>query len=361
MNFGEEQEMPIAPEALRRQRRLALYALSVLSLSFAGLSLFGTAAARAADSAVILMYQRFDEPTQPDSISTKSFQAHLTELSDARYHVMSLPDVIAAFRSHTPLPDRTVVITLDDAYQSADEHAIPLLEQHHFPYTLFVTTDRVDESGPDYMTWDEIRAAAEQGATIGNHGARPFHMVEMSEDANRDNITRGSMRIAKETGAKPTLFAYPYGEFDNADQALLGAMGYAGAVSQYSGVATADPTPFDLPRFSLVEAYSGMDRFRMIANALPLPVADLLPGDPKLADNPPPLGFTLTQKVSGADALTCTPSVAGGKADVEHLGNRVEVRFDKPFPEGNGRVTCTTRTADDRLRWLGVPVYVPRK
>jgi len=356
--------MPIVSKVLRLRRgaaRVAVCAfLSLFVFPLAALSLFGTAA-RAADSAVILMYQRFDEPGQPANINADSFAAHLNELADPRYHVMGLPDVIAAFRAGTPLPDRTIVITIDEAYRSAYEKAAPLLKQHGFPYTIFVASDNVDEGRPDLMSWDQIRQLSEEGVTIGSHGARMFHMVEMGEDANRENISRGAARIAEETGSPPRIFAYPYGEFGNAEQKLVTTLGYAGAVGEYSGVAAADKTPYDLPRFTFIEAYSGIDRFRMIANALPLPVADLLPGNPKLAANPPALGFTLTAKVDGAQSLTCTPSFAGGATDVEHLGDRVEVRFDKPFPRGNGRVTCTARAADNRVMWLGVPVYVPNK
>ncbi len=340
-------------------RAPALFVL--MALSVFGTMLSGARPADAADSAVILMYQRFDEPNQPTSISAASFAAHLNELSDSRYHVMSLPAVIAAFRAGTPLPDRTIVITLDDAYRSAFQTAVPLLQEHKFPYTLFVTTDNVDEGRPDMMSWEQIRRAAEAGATIGSHGARLLHMVEMGDAANRDNISRATARIAEEIGNAPTVFAYPYGEFGNAEQKIVATMGFAGAVGEYSGVASTDSTPYDLPRFGFVEAYAGIDRFRTIANALPLPVADLLPGNPKLAANPPALGFTLTTKVEGADALTCQPSFAGGTTDVEHLGDRVEVRFDKPFPAGNNKVSCTARSADNRVRWLGVPVYVPKK
>jgi peptidoglycan/xylan/chitin deacetylase (PgdA/CDA1 family) len=359
--------MSIDKRALRRPRREARCAWTfAFSIAAAFLGMTGspcghTSEARAADSAVILMYQRFDEPKQAGSISTGAFEAHLKELADPRYHVMPLGDVIAAFKSGTELPDRTIAITIDDAYRSAYEKAAPLLKAHGFPFTVFVTSDSVDEGGADYMTWDQIRELAVSGATIGNHGARPFHMVEMGEAANRENITRGAARIAKEIGKSPTIFAYPYGEFGNAERKLVASLGYDGAVDQASGVADADQTVYALPRFSFTEAFGGIDRFRMIANALPLPVADLLPANPKLTANPPSLGFTLTENIPGIEALTCVPSFGGEAADVEHLGNRVEVRFGKAFPVGTGRVTCTAPTSDNRWRWLGVPVYVPKK
>ena len=343
----------------RREVRRALTVAGALTAAFFGF--FGSmASVEAADSAVILMYQRFDEPNQAGNISSATFKAHLAELADPRYHVMALDAVIAALKSGTALPDRAIAITIDDAYASAYAKAAPLLKAHGFPYTVFVTSDRVDEGGAGYMNWDQIRSLADAGVEIANHGARPFHMVEMNDAADRENVTRGAMRIEQEVGKAPTVFAYPYGEFANEERRLISKLGYVGAVGTTSGVAQSGQSAYALPRFSLSEAYAGIDRFRTIVNALPIPVADLLPADPKLANNPPSLGFTLTQNTPGLDTLTCVPS-DGAAADIERLGNRVEVRFDKAFPAGNGRVTCTTRTPDNRVRWLGVPVYVPKK
>ncbi len=354
--------MSIDKNALRSRRRKARRGLTAAAaLTAAIFTIFGSAASvLAADSAVILMYQRFDEPAQAGNVSSATFKAHLDELADPRYHVMALDAVIAALRSGADLPDRTVAITIDDAYESAYAEAAPLLKARGFPYTVFVTTDSVDEGRAGYMTWDQIRTLADAGVEIGNHGARSFHMVEMGDAADRDNVTRGATRIEQEIGKAPTVFAYPYGEFAKAERQLVAGLGYAGAVGTASGVAQAGQSVYALPRFPLAEAYAGIDRFRMIVNALPLPVADLLPADPKLADNPPSLGFTLTQNVPGLDGLTCTPS-DGSAADIERLGDRVEVRFDKAFPAGSGRVACTARTPDNRVRWLGVPVYVPKK
>ena len=353
--------MPIDCHTVRAGRarmRFAATILTAIALAILGL-LAATSAASAADSAVILMYQRIGEPGRADNISAADFDAHLAELANPRYHVMRLEDLIAAFTSGTALPDRTVVITFDDAYRSVYDIAVPKLAARGFPYTVFVSTDAVDERRDGMMSWGQIQVVAEKGADIGNHGARPLHMVEMSAEANRENISRAAARIAEEVGTPPTVFAYPYGEFANAARKLVAMMGYAGAVGQFSGVAAADQPVYALPRFVFTDAYAGIDRFRTIVNALPFPVADVLPDNPKLTANPPSLGFTLTSKIAGAEAMACVPSF-GGNADVEHLGDRVEVRFDKPFPKGNGRVTCTATTSDNRVRWLGVPVYVPK-
>src|SRR3546814_14987397 len=70
---------------------------------------------------------------------------------------------------------------------------------------------------------------------------------------------------------------YPYGEISLAlRQAVIDA-GFAGAFGQHSGAAGGSADRFALPRFPLNEAYGALDRFRLLANALPHALLD--PGD----------------------------------------------------------------------------------
>ena len=88
-------------------------AMSVLLLSF-------LVPAFAADHAVILMYHRFGEDRLPSTnIRLDQFDAHLEKLSNGNYSVWPLTKIIDHLQKNMPLPDRTVAITIDDAYLSA--------------------------------------------------------------------------------------------------------------------------------------------------------------------------------------------------------------------------------------------------
>ena len=85
-------------------------------------------AARAADSAVVLMYHRFGEMKHPTTnITIKQFEAHIAELSSGEYTVIALPEIIATLRARRPLPNKTVGISIDDAFLSVYEIAWPRL------------------------------------------------------------------------------------------------------------------------------------------------------------------------------------------------------------------------------------------
>ena len=319
--------------------------------------------ARAAEtpaSAVIVMYHRFGEPDRPaTNIRMDQFHAHLAELRKTRYQVMPLPEIIAKISAGGVLPDRTLGVTVDDAYSSVYEKAWPLLREAKLPFTLFVATDPVDRGAAGYMTWDQIRELRDAGVTIGSQTKSHPHLPAISLERVKRELDLSNARFVAELGARPALFAYPYGEYSLAVRDLVVDRGFIAAFGQNSGVLDGRLDDFALPRFALNERYGGIDRFRLIANALPLPVTDILPADPVLGDNPPAFGFTVAEEIGGLDRLACFAS-SEGEVRLERLERRVEVRFRGPFPPGRSRVNCTMPGPEDRWRWFGVQFMVRR-
>ena len=313
--------------------------------------------------AVILMYHRFGEDAYPStSIRLAQFEEHIAKLTSGAYHVMALEEVAAALRDGTPLPDRTVVITIDDAYRSIYTEAFPRLQAAGLPFTVFVNTDSVGQV-PGALTWDELRAMEEAGVAIGAHSASHAHMAAQDRGAMEEDLARMTAAFLAELGHVPALFAYPYGEYSAELVAMVEDAGYVAAFGQHSGVATAGSDMFTLPRFALNERYGAPDRFATIVDALPLEVTDALPSDMLIQPgsgtaNPPAIGFTVGESAGRLDRLACFASHDDGLS-LELLGRRVEVRLAQPFPPGRSRLNCTLPTADGRFRWYGMPFLVP--
>jgi peptidoglycan/xylan/chitin deacetylase (PgdA/CDA1 family) len=312
--------------------------------------------AQAADSAVMVMYHRFGDARFPaTNIRMDQFEAHLAELNAGGHTVLPLPQVLEAFRTGTPLPDKAVVLTVDDAWASVYRHAWPRLKALRLPFTLFVVTDETDRGGPEMISWDQIRELAASGlVTIGTQGAAHPHMHQLTTAEIAADLARAKKRFAEELpGRSVDLIAWPYGEASADAIAAARKAGFTAGLGQHSGVAWAGADRFTLPRFALNEAYGEPDRFRLAVRALPLRVTDVTPADPKLAANPPAFGFTLAEPDSvAAGSLSCYASHQG-RAAVERLGPRVEVRLDKPFAPPRGRINCTAPGHDGRWRWFG--------
>lgn len=318
-------------------------------------------AAGAGDSAVVFMYHRFGEDGVPaTNIRIEQFEAHLAELTSGRYTVLPLPEIVAAFREGRALPDRTIAITIDDAYLSVYTEAWPRLKAAGLPFTLFVATDPVDRGLRGFMSWDQIRDLVRAGVGIGSQTASHPHMPAASAARNQDEIARANRRFREELGLVPELFAYPYGEYSLAVREVVANSGFKAAFGQHSGVAYRGHDIFSLPRFALNETYGTLSRLKLAANALPLPVTDVTPQDPLLKVNPPPFGFTVAEGVAGLGRLACYASHMSEAVRVDQLGERrIEVRVDKPFPQGRGRINCTMPAEDGRWRWYGIQFYIP--
>ena len=325
----------------------------------------GTALAQAGagQSAVVLNYQRFDEPRYPQtSTPARQFSEQIEALTDGRYNVVSLGEIISMVFADQVLPNRTVAITIDDAYRSAYEVAWPRLKKAGLPLALFVSTDAIDEGGPGFMTWDQIREMKAAGVTIGAHGAAHVHMAELSPEEIRADIERSVRRIEEEIGERPTLFSYPHGEMTLAARDVLSEAGFLAAFGQHSGTVNAALDRHMLPRFSMNEKYGGRSEFAKRIDTLGLPLRDVTPADPYIADAAPPvIGFTLDESVGRPRKFHCFHSTETEDfieiAMTPLDGRRYELRFERAFPRGAWRVNCTMSTGGKRYRWWGMQYY----
>jgi peptidoglycan/xylan/chitin deacetylase (PgdA/CDA1 family) len=316
--------------------------------------------APAAESAVVFIYHRFGEDGYPStSVTVDQFKAHLEALKAGGYAVLPLADIVARIQGGQGVPDRTVGISIDDAYSSAYTVAFPLLKAAGFPFTVFVASDEV--GGRDRMSWDQLREIKAAGNAIGGHAAAHPHLPLLTVDQSRAELERAKRAYEKELGEAPRLLAWPYGEYALALKPLAQALGYTAAFGQHSGVIGPSADFFFLPRFAMNENYGDPARFKLAARSLALPVRDVTPADPLLTPqtNPPAFGFTVGDGVGALDSLRCYAD--GQKVDLQKLGERrIEVRVERPYPPGRVRINCTLPADGGRWRWFGTQFYVRR-
>ena len=313
---------------------------------------------KSAGSAVILAYHRFGEGQFPStSIRMKQFKSHIAELKRKRYNILPITEIVQKINDGKKLPDFTVGISIDDAYSSVYEKAWPLLREAKIPFTLFISTDVVDRQATGYMSWNQIRELKSAGVTIGSQTKSHKHLPLISIEDVKQEIDKANVRISREIGSRPDLFAYPYGEYNSSVRQLIKDRGFKAAFTQSSGALHKFSDKFSLPRFALNERYGGIDRFRLVVNSLPLPVDDVLPSDPLLVENPPAFGFTVDSSVGSIKQLACFSSNEG-ELRLERLGRRIEARFNSMLPKGRSRVNCTLPGPNKRWRWFGIQFLV---
>ena len=304
--------------------------------------------------ASLIMYHRFGDSRYPSTnIKKEQFLKHINELLKPEYNVVSIQKALLAINDIALIKDKSVVITIDDAYSSVYNYAWPIFKKHNLPFTLFISTDVIDNKTPGYMSWEEIRTLRDHGVTIGSQTKSHHHMFKLSKEEIIEELTISNKRFIDEIGSRPKIFAYPYGEYNLEVLEQVKLHGFVAAFGQHSGVAHKSLGMYELPRFAMNEKYGDMDRFLLAVNALPMPISDLSPKNPVILKNPPNYGFTLSEKIEPKNAVRCFAN-NGLKANTKRLGKyRIEIRLNGPFSKGRGRINCTMAGYDNRWRWLG--------
>ena len=332
-----------------------------------------TAMAAVPPHAVAFIYHRFGDQRYP-STNTKveQFKAQLDWLAENHYEVWSLPRIVSTLKDGKRIPDHVVAITVDDAFQSFYKNAYPLLKSRGWPFTVFVSTDGVDQKLPDFMSWDEMRELAKNGGSFGNHtadhGHLPFRNQGESDlawaDRMRADITKTQARLQAELGpdtnSEPKLFAYPYGEFSQDLAELVNGLGYV-AFGQQAGVLSEPLDVRALPRFPINEHFGSVSDFALRAAALPMPLQAISPWDPLLKhNNPPQLDITLSPDTVPAKALRCF--LNGPPMDIHWLDagrTHFSIQAQSVLPEGRDRYNCTALVGGRYFwyshMWLQVP------
>ncbi len=167
----------------------------------------------------ILCYHRFGGAAGKMSVSTENFAAQLDWLARNDYRVIRLSQLTGFLQGREALPQRSVVITIDDGYESTYRHALPALRKHNFPATLFVYTDFVGAG--DAVSWTQMQELAKSGLIdIQPHSKTHRNLIERGageDDTRYRQSIENEIRIPRELLEKRLQvqveqYAYPYGD-----------------------------------------------------------------------------------------------------------------------------------------------------
>src|SRR6266480_568386 len=110
------------------------------------------------------------------------FEEHIRYLFANKYHFLSLGDLVYAILTRGTVPDKSVVITIDDGYIDNYTYAFLMAKKYHAIMNFMIPTGLIGQ--PDYMTWDHLKEmAASPFARIYNHTTThaPLGLIDQSE------------------------------------------------------------------------------------------------------------------------------------------------------------------------------------
>ncbi len=161
-------------------------------------------------SAVIMFHHVRDDTAIEISDSCKCTKAEFVEFLDyvsANKKVVTFDDVLASASGGNL--ENKIVITFDDVPDNFFTTAYPILKEHKFPFTLYLTVGFINR--PGYLSADQIIELSKDSlCTIGAHTVT--HPMLKKRDVDLQYEFSECKRVLEELIKKPVIhFAYPYG------------------------------------------------------------------------------------------------------------------------------------------------------
>ncbi|MDD5463468.1 MAG: polysaccharide deacetylase family protein [Methylococcales bacterium] len=187
-------------------------------------------------------------PPDKQAVSQKNFIAHLAWLKSHHYQIMTVQDLVDAAAGQKNLPDKAVMLTFDDGYQSFYTHVFSQLKKHHYPATLALMGSWMGEQRVEgqpkipLMTWPEVREVAASGLVeIASHSYDLHHGIVSNPQGNQqsavtsrlydqeyeeyekdeayrqrifEHIGKSADFIFQNLGLRPRVMVWPYGEYN---------------------------------------------------------------------------------------------------------------------------------------------------
>lgn len=186
-------------------------------------------------------------------ITLSQLENDLKFLQEKGYEPVNVEQLINHVKSGAPLPEKPIIITFDDGYETVYSYVAPLLEEYGMcavasvvgAYTDMYTQMNDHTLSYSYMTWDEVAELAEDNIieiqnhsydlhktdNSGRHGAQKVSGETVSEYSAflNDDIGKMQKLLTEKTGKKPQAFTYPFGSYSKESKQIIKAMGFDAA------------------------------------------------------------------------------------------------------------------------------------
>ena len=299
------------------------------------------------------MYHRFEENKYPSTnIKIEVFKKHINIIKENNFSILNPKNFDAEFKRVSE--EKTILITIDDAFSSFYLKAWPILKENKIPFILFVSTESVGKKG--YMSWDEIiEISKEDFVFIGNHSHSHDYLVKYKFDEFKKDIV-DSIKIFKEKlGYNSKFFSYPFGEYSLQQKRYITKY-FDYAFGQHSGVIDLNKDRYELPRFPINEKYGDLKRFKFVINLLPIQYKVISPEEKFLldSDNPPELIVEFFDDQPNINKINCFSNEGGewNNSKLKYKNSKIEIVFREKFLPRRGRINCSMKD-EEGWRWFG--------
>jgi len=183
--------------------------------------------------------------------SPENFNYLCATLKSLGYQTITLMDLYNYVSFGKALPEKPIILTSDDGYQSIYTNAFPILKNYGFKMTVFLIDGYIGNSeaerrGNDFdkgissvvsrpmLIWPEVKAMANYGIEFGSHGITHTDLNQISLEAAKNEMAASKADIEAHLNRPCIFIAWPHDAVDGELISLLPQLGYAGGI-RYSG------------------------------------------------------------------------------------------------------------------------------
>ncbi|MFC5049584.1 polysaccharide deacetylase family protein [Rubritalea spongiae] len=298
----------------------------------------------------VLGYHDFSSTKQATEmcLPTDTFRSQMQALKDLELKVISLGEFLAWKNGTLKLPERSVLITIDDGWKSVYHEAYPVLKEFGYPFTLFLYQDFV---GPKKLALNEalIKEMMENGASIGSHSvSHPYpstikKYIEQGGDAYHDflttEFTQSKAYLDKTFKIDITTYAYPGGFHTPEMFEVATTAGYDLLFTVIPGKVSKKSSNLTLPRYIILGTH---DSIFENATSFPATATSAASLGAKIQSTPypvtPPAGATIDERL---------PEISIDLSTVEQLDPESVVMRVSGF----GKVPHTYQPESKKFSW----------
>jgi peptidoglycan/xylan/chitin deacetylase (PgdA/CDA1 family) len=228
---------------------------------------------------VIMMYHEV-KPTNSGklSITPWEFESDLKYIEQNGYTTINMSDLIDYVEGKGELPEKPIILTFDDGYQSNYTYAYPILKKYNMKAVISIIGSDADECTADkeqnidigQISWDEVNEMISSNCVEFQNHTYDLHSnsagrvgtkrkygesLEHYEAVLSDDLNKCQQDFKDKTGFIPNTFTYPYGEISPESVPIIKNLGFKATLSCDEGVnyITNDPDALfglkRIPRF----------------------------------------------------------------------------------------------------------------
>ena len=201
----------------------------------------------------IFVYHRFDDNRYPTTnISTKELRKEFNYLRKNNYKIVPLIDIVTKINSGEKVPSKWVAFSIDDGFKSFYSHGLSVFKEYNYPFTLFISVKYTEKNYKDYVSWKQLKEIAKYGS-VEFHSYGHGHYGQMSDEAIKKDMDKGLGLMKKHLNYNPSLFVYPYGEYDSRVEKVLDTYNFKAVFNQNIGAINGTCTDInDIDRSAVV-------------------------------------------------------------------------------------------------------------